>query len=172
MSTPFKSLRCPALGDGNHRWGFGSLDTSRFVDTLSDTEEFDVKIWRTFTTYQFTDRLLVRNISDVQYVRLHLRSEPAPHVPGQRRHGFLHLVRRPSQGEVPDPRGDLPHPQLRAHTARVLHQVQISVPLLIPKLPYSNDRAAGPAGLQAYSTTMGERQLNHFPSIVCVVAYQ
>ena len=41
-----------------------SLDTSRFVDTRSDTEEFDVKIWRTFTTYQFMDRLLMRNISE------------------------------------------------------------------------------------------------------------
>ena len=39
-----------------------SLDASRFVDTRSDTEEFDVKIWRAFSTYQFTDRLLVRNI--------------------------------------------------------------------------------------------------------------
>ena len=40
------------------------LDTSRFVDTRSDTEEFDIKIWRTLTTYQFTDRLVVRNISE------------------------------------------------------------------------------------------------------------
>ena len=41
-----------------------SIDTSRFVDTRSDTEEFDVKIWRTLTTSQLTDRLLVRNISE------------------------------------------------------------------------------------------------------------
>ena len=41
-----------------------SLDTNRFVDTRSDTEEFDVKIWRTLTTYQLTDRLLVWNISE------------------------------------------------------------------------------------------------------------
>ena len=39
-----------------------SLTTSRFVDTRTDREEFDVKILRSQTTYQFTDRLLVRNI--------------------------------------------------------------------------------------------------------------
>jgi len=39
-----------------------NINTSRFVDVRSDTEVFDVKIFRTRTTYQFTNRLLVRNI--------------------------------------------------------------------------------------------------------------
>jgi hypothetical protein len=40
-----------------------SLSTSQFVDRRIDTELFDVKIFRALTTYQFTDRFLVRNIS-------------------------------------------------------------------------------------------------------------
>jgi hypothetical protein len=40
------------------------LDATRFVDVRNDadTEVYDVKIWRALTTYQFTERLLVRNI--------------------------------------------------------------------------------------------------------------
>ena len=38
------------------------LDTARFNDMHTGEVVFDVKILRTFTTYQFTDRLLVRNI--------------------------------------------------------------------------------------------------------------
>ena len=41
-----------------------SLDTSRFTDPRTDAEVFNVKIWRAFTTYQFTERLLLRNISE------------------------------------------------------------------------------------------------------------
>jgi len=43
-----------------------TLDTSRFVDIRSGIEEeiFDVQIWRAFTTYQFTSRLLLRNIME------------------------------------------------------------------------------------------------------------
>ena len=41
-----------------------SLDANRFVDTRNNIEEYDIKLWRTFTTYQFTDRLLVRNINE------------------------------------------------------------------------------------------------------------
>jgi hypothetical protein len=41
-----------------------SLDASRFVDPRTDTQVFDVKIYRALTTYQFTDRLLVRNITE------------------------------------------------------------------------------------------------------------
>ena len=41
-----------------------SLNTSRFVDVRTDTEEFDIKVLRTRTTYQFTDRLLLRNIME------------------------------------------------------------------------------------------------------------
>jgi TolB-like protein len=39
-----------------------SLDTARFSDMHTGALVFDVKILRAFTTYQFTDRLLVRNI--------------------------------------------------------------------------------------------------------------
>lgn len=38
------------------------IDTSRFRNTTTDELEFDVKIFRALTTYQFTDRFLVRNI--------------------------------------------------------------------------------------------------------------
>ncbi|MBI4888435.1 MAG: carbohydrate binding family 9 domain-containing protein [Acidobacteria bacterium] len=38
------------------------LNTSRFTDVRTDAKVFDVKILRTRTTYQFTNRLLVRNI--------------------------------------------------------------------------------------------------------------
>ena len=41
-----------------------SLNTSRLVDPRSDAEVFDIKIFRSQTTYQFTERLLVRNILD------------------------------------------------------------------------------------------------------------
>jgi len=40
-----------------------SLNSSRFVDRRIDTEVFDVKIFRAQTTYQFTERFLIRNIS-------------------------------------------------------------------------------------------------------------
>jgi hypothetical protein len=41
-----------------------NLNTSRFVDVRTNSQVFDVKILRTRTTYQFTDRLLLRNIID------------------------------------------------------------------------------------------------------------
>ncbi len=41
-----------------------SLDTTRFMDAGRDTEIFNIKILHAVTTYQFTDRLLIRNILD------------------------------------------------------------------------------------------------------------
>ena len=42
-----------------------NINTSRFTDPLNNGEEvFDVKIFRALNTYQFTDRLLFRNISE------------------------------------------------------------------------------------------------------------
>jgi hypothetical protein len=43
-----------------------TLDTSRFTDVRRGIEEeiFNVRIWRAFTTYQFTSRLLLRNIME------------------------------------------------------------------------------------------------------------
>ena len=41
-----------------------TVTTSRFVDRRIGYEEFDVKIARLLSTYQFTDRLLVRNITE------------------------------------------------------------------------------------------------------------
>ena len=40
-----------------------SLSTSRLVDRRTDTGVFDVNIVRAQTTYQFTDRFLIRNIT-------------------------------------------------------------------------------------------------------------
>ena len=41
-----------------------NINTSRLIDPLDDTEVFDIKIYRAQTTYQFTDRLLLRNIME------------------------------------------------------------------------------------------------------------
>ena len=41
-----------------------NVNTSRFINPIDQTEVFDVKIFRTLTTYQFTDRLLLRNIME------------------------------------------------------------------------------------------------------------
>ena len=41
-----------------------SATTSRLVDPLNDTEVFDIKIYRTQSTYQFTERFLLRNIME------------------------------------------------------------------------------------------------------------
>jgi hypothetical protein len=40
-----------------------ALTTSRFVNPLTGGEEFDVKIARVLTTFQFSERLLARNIT-------------------------------------------------------------------------------------------------------------
>ena len=42
-----------------------NLNTSRFIDVRTNTDVFDVKILRTRTSYQFTDRLLLRNIMEL-----------------------------------------------------------------------------------------------------------
>ena len=39
-----------------------NISTSRLTNPLEDTEVFDVKIYRALTTFQFTSRLLLRNI--------------------------------------------------------------------------------------------------------------
>ncbi len=39
-----------------------NINTSNLIDPFDETEVFDVKIYRALTTYQFTDRLLLRNI--------------------------------------------------------------------------------------------------------------
>ena len=41
-----------------------TLTRSNFVDTRVQAEEFDIRIYRAQTTYQFTNRLLLRNILD------------------------------------------------------------------------------------------------------------
>ena len=41
-----------------------NMTTSRLIDPFDQTDVFDVKIFRTQTTYQFTDRLLLRNIME------------------------------------------------------------------------------------------------------------
>ncbi len=66
----------PFLGDGTSGNMFVSLrpfsrlqaslnmNTSRLIDPLDQTDVFDIKIFRTQTSYQFTDRFLLRNIMD------------------------------------------------------------------------------------------------------------
>jgi hypothetical protein len=47
------------------------VTSSRFTEPVTDAERFDVKIFRAVTTYQFTDRLVLRNITqyDSQFKR-------------------------------------------------------------------------------------------------------
>ena len=40
------------------------INSSRLVDPFNDTEVFDIKIYRAQSTFQFTDRLLLRNIME------------------------------------------------------------------------------------------------------------
>ena len=42
-----------------------TLNTTRFTDVRTDVVDFDVKVVRAVTTYQFTPRLLIRNITDL-----------------------------------------------------------------------------------------------------------
>ena len=71
-----------------------NINTSRFVDVRSDTEVFDVKIFRTRTTYQFTNRLRPPQHPGVQHLRQDGRRQRAPHLPRQRRHRVLRGLRR------------------------------------------------------------------------------
>jgi len=41
-----------------------NLQTSDFYNVTTESKEFDIKIYRLLTTYQFTNRMLVRNILD------------------------------------------------------------------------------------------------------------
>ena len=41
-----------------------NVSTSRLVDPMTFDEVFDVKIFRAFSTFQFTERLLLRNIME------------------------------------------------------------------------------------------------------------
>ena len=41
------------------------INSSRFVDPRIDREVFNVKILRALTTYQFTERFVMRNITEV-----------------------------------------------------------------------------------------------------------
>ena len=41
-----------------------NMNTSRLIDPLDQTDVFDIEIFRAQTSYQFTDRLLLRNIMD------------------------------------------------------------------------------------------------------------
>ena len=41
------------------------LDGNRFTDPVDHRQEFNVKILRSTTTYQFTPRLLIRNITEL-----------------------------------------------------------------------------------------------------------
>ena len=77
LGDQVRYITAPFLGDGSNLSLFTtvrpfsrlqsdiSLSTSRLVDPRNDTEAFDIKILRAQTTYQFTERLLVRNIMEV-----------------------------------------------------------------------------------------------------------
>ena len=72
-----------------------NINTSRFTDPRNQDElVFDVKIFRALTTYQFTERLLFRNISEYNNPRQDARFELSPDVPRERRDGILHRLRR------------------------------------------------------------------------------
>ena len=108
-----------------------SIDSNRFVDVHSnDALVFDVNIFRTVTTYQFTDRFLLRN-SAVQQ----LRSELRPHFCSPYRvnpHGLLRRLRRPLPAGRPLMR-DLDGTARRRSTSRPRSGAQSRA---VPKLQY------------------------------------
>jgi Domain of unknown function (DUF5916)/Carbohydrate family 9 binding domain-like len=77
MGDEIRYVEDPFLGDGSN-WGFNAtlrptprlesrwnVSSSRLTDPQNDgVEVFDVKIFRAFNTFQFTDRLSVRNIAE------------------------------------------------------------------------------------------------------------
>ena len=69
-----------------------NISTSNLIDPFSDTEIFDVKIYRALTTFQFTDRLLLRTSWSTTRSGHH-GSERALHVPHQLRDRVLHRLR-------------------------------------------------------------------------------
>jgi hypothetical protein len=77
IGKQIRYIETPYLGDGRNGALFITLrpvarlqsqidiNISRFVEPVFDSEVFNVKIVRALTTYQFTDRFLVRNITEV-----------------------------------------------------------------------------------------------------------
>ena len=106
-----------------------TLGTSRFIDARGSAyeEHFDVKIWRAFTTYQFTTRLLLRNINGVQLVRQAVARERPRHVSRERRHGVLRELRCAVRSGQPVRRGAVSRQPPASHQPRDLHETAISV---------------------------------------------
>jgi len=77
IGKQIRYIEAPYLGDGVNGALFITLrpvsrlqsqidiNLSRFVDPRIDREVFNVKILRALTTYQFTDRFVMRNITEV-----------------------------------------------------------------------------------------------------------
>ena len=73
-----------------------SLTTSRFNDSLrGGSEVFDIKIIRGLTTFQFTERFLVRNIAEYNTFDKEGRPQRVVRVSSERRDRILCRVRRP-----------------------------------------------------------------------------
>jgi hypothetical protein len=69
-----------------------NVNYSRLVDPRDGRDVFSVTILRSLTTYQFTERLLLRSI--LEYARRDVRRQPPGHLSGQFGHGVLRGLRR------------------------------------------------------------------------------
>ena len=135
-------LEDPYLGDGRTASLFLTLrplsrlssqidiSTSRFVDPRDFSEAFNVKILRAFTTYQLTERLLARNITEVNSFNGTLGVELPRDLSRQRGHGLLRRLRRPLPAwrQVRNPH--LPGRRLPPHQPRHLYQAPVLVQIL------------------------------------------
>ena len=131
-----------------------NISTSRFVDVRSDTEVFDVKIFRTRTTYQFTNRLVVRNIL-IQHLRQDGRRQRALYLPRQRRHGVLRGLRRSLPAGPKHRRSVIPTSAMMRDEPGDLHEAAVSVQVLAEPRRAAAYRGALLAGAESASFLTG-----------------
>lgn len=109
-----------------------SLEAARFNDVRTGPlEVFDVKIWRGLTTWQLTERFLLRNITEYKHVHEGARFQSVAHLSRQRRNGVLFWLRRslPSGGSLR--RRSLLHHRSETHEPRDRHEAAVSLPVLV-----------------------------------------
>ena len=108
-----------------------NVELSRLEDPRTSTLVFDIQVLRALTTFQFTERLLLRNILGAQLVRPDARRQPAADLPRQLRNGVLPGLRRPLPAGGSARPGALPHATVPADQPRDLHEGVVPVPVLM-----------------------------------------
>ena len=111
-----------------------NMTTSRLVDPSTFEALFDVKIFRAFSTFQFTERLLLRNIMEYNTFNRTLGANLLLTYRVNSRHGVLHRLRRSLPARRPDfrrqRRPTVFHDRFRADQPGLFHQGLVSVPVL------------------------------------------